>query len=96
MHEIKIDNSFVLGMGADKEDAVIVQSTIDLGRNLGLHTVAEGVENQATLRELSRLGCDFAEGYHVSRPITPEQLTDWLHMPAAHPLGAVPMGPRRA
>ncbi len=46
VHEIKIDKSFVLGMGADKEDAVIVQSTIDLGRNLGLHTVAEGVETR--------------------------------------------------
>jgi diguanylate cyclase (GGDEF)-like protein len=85
VHEIKIDKSFVLGMGADKDDRVIVQSTIDLGRNLGLGTVAEGVEDEATLVELGRLGCNFAQGYYMSRPISSEDLTAWLKAPARSP-----------
>jgi diguanylate cyclase (GGDEF)-like protein len=95
VHEIKIDKSFVLGMRADKDDAVIVQSTIDLGRNLGLNTVAEGVEDEATLSELSRLGCDFAQGYHMSRPISSADLGKWLQMPARLP-GPVGAGAREA
>jgi diguanylate cyclase (GGDEF)-like protein len=60
LDEVKIDRSFVLGMAEDENDAVIVRSTIDLARNLGLDVVAEGVENEAILRDLGDLHCDVA------------------------------------
>ena len=85
VHEIKIDRSFVGGMNADKDDAIIVQSTIDLGRNLGLVTVAEGVEDQETLTELRRLGCDSAQGFFMSRPVSPGDLAAWMRLPASAP-----------
>src|SRR5919112_3071170 len=58
LDEVKIDRSFVAGMAEDENDAVIVRSTIDLARNLGLDVVAEGVETEAILRELGALHCD--------------------------------------
>jgi EAL domain-containing protein (putative c-di-GMP-specific phosphodiesterase class I) len=65
---------------------VIVRSTIDLGRNLGLRVVAEGVEDQPTLRELDALGCAAVHGYHVSRPVAPDDLIGWLdRQPTATP-----------
>jgi diguanylate cyclase (GGDEF)-like protein len=65
---IKIDRSFVMGMGANESDAAIVRSTIDLAHNLDLEVVAEGVEDEETLTELARHGCNFAQGYFISRP----------------------------
>jgi EAL domain-containing protein (putative c-di-GMP-specific phosphodiesterase class I) len=62
LDELKIDRSFVLNMLEDTDHAVIVRSTIDLGRNLGLEVVAEGVESAAIWDELGRLGCDVAQG----------------------------------
>ena len=67
--EVKIDKSFVLGMSADENDGAIVRSTIDLARNLGLRVVAEGVETSEIWTELRDLGCDFAQGYLISRPL---------------------------
>ena len=77
--ELKIDRSFVFGMTEDSDDAVIVRSTVELAHNLGLEVVAEGVEDVATWDELARLGCDLAQGYYLSRPLPPEDLTAWLH-----------------
>jgi EAL domain-containing protein (putative c-di-GMP-specific phosphodiesterase class I) len=57
---------------------VIVRSTIDLGRNLGLEVVAEGVETEEVWDRLSDLGCDVAQGYYLSRPKSPQELTDWM------------------
>jgi EAL domain-containing protein (putative c-di-GMP-specific phosphodiesterase class I) len=57
---------------------VIVRSTIDLGHNLGLHVVAEGVENRATWEQLAALGCDTAQGYHLGRPMPATELERWL------------------
>jgi diguanylate cyclase (GGDEF)-like protein len=76
--ELKIDRSFVMGMADDKDDETIVRSTINLGHNMGLKVVAEGVENEATLRHLKALRCDLAQGYHVSRPLPPAKLESWL------------------
>ena len=76
--ELKIDKSFVQGMEEDENDAVIVRSTIDLGRNLGLRVVAEGVESAAAWRLLAALGCDVAQGYYVSRPVPAAELAAWL------------------
>src|SRR6266545_2759223 len=76
--ELKLDKSFVIPMLEDSGAAAIVQSTVELAHALGLRMVAEGVESEAHLRELARLGCDVAQGYHISRPVTAEQLGVWL------------------
>ena len=78
INELKIDRSFVSQMATSEEDAVIVRSTIDLGRNLGLGVVAEGVEDQEVLDRLRELGCDVAQGYLMSRPLPADELTHWL------------------
>jgi len=71
---IKIDRSFVLGMEREAPNAAIVRSTVDLGRNLGLDVIAEGVETQAVYDELAQLGCDYAQGYLLARPLLPLEL----------------------
>ena len=76
--EIKIDKSFVIDMLENNEDFVIVRSTVDLAHNMGRRVVAEGVESQAVLNMLLNLGCDMAQGYHISRPLTAPVLTRWL------------------
>ncbi|MEC5405653.1 EAL domain-containing protein [Paraburkholderia sp. MPAMCS5] len=76
--ELKIDKSFVMGMTQHKDDETIVRSTIDLAHNMGLKVVAEGVENEDVLGRLRELGCDLAQGYHLSRPLPPERLESWL------------------
>jgi EAL domain-containing protein (putative c-di-GMP-specific phosphodiesterase class I) len=75
---IKIDKSFVKNMTADENDAMIVRSTIDLGHNLGLRVIAEGVENQEIWDKLVALGCDAVQGYYISRPIPAAELERWL------------------
>ncbi|MCS6926744.1 MAG: EAL domain-containing protein [Candidatus Binatia bacterium] len=76
--EIKIDKSLVLGMTKDESNAAIVRSAIDLGHDLGLHVAAEGVEDQATWELLAAFGCDFAQGFYVSRPLSAAALARWL------------------
>lgn len=76
--ELKIDKSFVLNMVEDVGDAKIVRSTIDLGHNMGLRVVAEGVESQEAWDMLARLGCDQGQGYFMSRPIAADQLAGWV------------------
>jgi diguanylate cyclase (GGDEF)-like protein len=75
---IKIDRSFVMGMCEDTSDATIVRSTIDLGRNLGLETVAEGVESQEAWDALRSHGCMLAQGYFISRPAPADELAELL------------------
>ena len=70
--EIKIDRSFVDRIGQDSASAVIVESTIALGRSLGVRVTAEGVEDRATLERLIELGCDYAQGFHIGKPMTAE------------------------
>lgn len=76
--EIKIDKSFVIGMMSDAQAAVIVRSTIDLGHNLNLKVVAEGVETQQVWETLTQWGCDTAQGFYMSKPLPADQLTLWL------------------
>jgi diguanylate cyclase len=76
--ELKVDRSFVGQMETSNSDAVIVRSTIDLGHNLGLRVVAEGVETQDTWERLKALGCDTAQGYHLGRPMPAADLEPWL------------------
>ena len=84
VNKIKIDKSFVMNI-SDPSDAVIVRSTIDMGRNLGLQVTAEGVENQEAWNEVFRLGCDEAQGYLLSRPVPEQELLNlfrcWRHDP---------------
>ena len=81
VNELKIDKSFVMGMqgndGDAEGDTKIVRSTIDLAHNLGLTVVAEGVENAAVLQRLAELGCDEAQGYHLSKPVPLIELQLW-------------------
>lgn len=74
---IKIDQSFVRGMSASRDSAVIVKSTIDLAHSLGRKVVAEGVETQQDWEKLAALGCDIAQGYFVARPMPAENFADW-------------------
>jgi EAL domain-containing protein (putative c-di-GMP-specific phosphodiesterase class I) len=68
--EIKVDRSFVRDMAIDHSNFILVESTVDLGHNLGLRVVAEGVEDGPTAAALDALGCDSAQGYHFARPLT--------------------------
>jgi EAL domain-containing protein (putative c-di-GMP-specific phosphodiesterase class I) len=74
---LKIDRSFVANLERHADD-LIVRTTIDLARSLGLRVVAEGVESEQVWRRLAHLGCQMAQGYYLCRPIPPEQLTSWL------------------
>ncbi|MCW2684842.1 MAG: putative signaling protein, partial [Blastococcus sp.] len=76
--ELKVDRSFVLGMTTNSADAVLVRTAIDLGHNLGLTVVAEGVEGAEHVLALRALGCDIAQGYHYARPMLPGQLSELL------------------
>jgi EAL domain-containing protein (putative c-di-GMP-specific phosphodiesterase class I)/GGDEF domain-containing protein len=82
--EIKIDRPFVRGMLADPGDMALVRSAVDLGHNFGLRVVAEGAEDEATLAELTRLGCDLAQGHAVSQALAPAALREWW---SQHPRG---------
>jgi diguanylate cyclase (GGDEF)-like protein len=82
VNELKIDRSFVMGMVAEASDAVIVRSTIDLAHNMGLLVVAEGVEDEATLRRLREMGCDLVQGFHLSKPLPAAEATRWLRASA--------------
>ena len=83
--ELKVDRTFVLTMDADRNDAMLVRGAIDLGHNLGLTVVAEGVESPAHVAALRQLGCDIAQGYHYGHPMPPGEMAGWL---VAHGVGA--------
>ena len=83
VNELKIDRSFVMTMIEDPGNALIVRSVIELGHNLGFTLVAEGVETEQTLTALAGLGCDVAQGYHLSRPISAAAFDEWCVRPAS-------------
>lgn len=78
---IKIDKSFVRNMEHDRDNAIIVRSIIDLGHNLGLKVVAEGVETQEAQNMLRSFDCDEMQGYYYSRPIPADAVTKYLKTP---------------
>lgn len=86
VNEIKIDKTFVTGMLANGRDAMIVRSVLELGHNLGLQVVAEGVEDEQTLDALALLGCDEAQGYFISHPQDFDALMTWLGSASWKPL----------
>lgn len=75
--ELKIDKSFVMNMEHDQDDITIVKSTIELGHNLGLKVVAEGIENKGVWNILKAMGCDYGQGYYMSKPMPAEKLLEW-------------------
>jgi diguanylate cyclase (GGDEF)-like protein len=78
LDEVKIDRAFVSGIVGDVNDMLIVRSTIDLARSLGLEVVAEGVEGEEVLEHLRTLRCHEAQGFHLSRPLPADRLVEWL------------------
>jgi len=78
IHELKIDKQFVTDMLDNLSHAAIVRSVIDLGHNLGMRVVAEGVETSQTLHALQQAGCDVAQGYAIARPMPPPALHEWI------------------
>jgi len=78
LREVKIDRSFVTGMSRRSDEITIVRSMIDLGHNLGLKVVAEGVENEEDLAMLKSLGCDLGQGFLFSKPLTLDALMEWF------------------
>ena len=87
--KIKIDKSFVIDMDKDQKDDVIVRSTIELAHNLGLKAVAEGVESAEVWERLKAMGCDSAQGYYMSKPLTPEKFAEWMQSsPWGHALAS--------
>jgi diguanylate cyclase (GGDEF)-like protein len=82
VHHLKIDQSFVRHMHEDANDATIVRSVIDLGRTLGLRTIAEGVESADAWDQLRDLGCDAAQGYLLARAMPAPDLRAWLQLAA--------------
>jgi diguanylate cyclase len=78
VHELKIDRSLVSDMRENPAHAAIVRSMIELGHNLQMRVVAEGIETVEVLAELGDYGCDMAQGYLLARPMVVAQLTDWL------------------
>jgi diguanylate cyclase (GGDEF)-like protein len=78
VHELKIDKSFVMDMMANPAHAAIVRSIVDLGHNLSLQVVGEGVETDAVFATLREAGCDLAQGFLLARPMPAEQLRGFL------------------
>ena len=76
--ELKIDRSFVSHMLDRGDDFTIVRATIELGRNLGLRVVAEGVQDRETFDRLGDFGCDEAQGFYIAKPLDPEAFWLWL------------------
>jgi EAL domain-containing protein (putative c-di-GMP-specific phosphodiesterase class I) len=71
---LKIDRDFVAGIGRDANDEAIVRAVVAMGQNLRLEVVAEGVESAAHVAFAAALGCDYAQGYHFSPPVTIERI----------------------
>ncbi|TVP62802.1 MAG: EAL domain-containing protein [Nitriliruptor sp.] len=76
--ELKLDRSFVLGMEEDDAGVAVVRSVVQLAHALGLEVVAEGVEQESSLEELRRIGCDTVQGFLLSRPLPPHLVAPWV------------------
>jgi len=88
--ELKLDRSFVAAVTDDERGRAIVTSTVQLAHALGLVLVAEGVEDEATMESLRGIGCDFVQGYHLSRPLPATAVPDWFERRAARTATAAP------
>jgi diguanylate cyclase (GGDEF)-like protein len=79
VEKIKIDQSFVKDMVSNAEDRAIVEATINLAHTLGIDVVAEGVESAEIYELLLNMGCDYVQGYYISRPIQQGQIISWCN-----------------
>jgi len=77
-NELKIDRTFVTGIASDPFNLPICISTVGLAHSLGMRAIAEGVESQADMETLGELGCDLAQGYYLSRPLSAASFDEWL------------------
>ncbi|MEV7635506.1 EAL domain-containing protein [Pseudarthrobacter enclensis] len=78
INELKIDRSFIMGLGSDTGDSAIVGSCIGLAHAVGIRAVAEGVETEGQVEALQTMGCDLAQGYLFARPLPEQRLREWL------------------
>ncbi|WP_153913589.1 bifunctional diguanylate cyclase/phosphodiesterase [Shewanella sp. TC10] len=76
--ELKIDKSFVQNLMINEDDQIIVNSTLQLAHNLGLKVVAEGIEDEGSLKWLTERGCEMGQGFYLSKPVDATRLTQWL------------------
>jgi EAL domain-containing protein (putative c-di-GMP-specific phosphodiesterase class I) len=75
--------SFVTTLASGESDAIMVRSTVNLAHDLGFEVVAEGIEDRATLDALNQMGCDYAQGYFISKPIAPDEFIQLVSQTAA-------------
>jgi predicted signal transduction protein with EAL and GGDEF domain len=81
VRELKIDRTFIHQMSEDPENRKIVRAVVDLGHSLGFAVSAEGIEDEASLQAATELGCDYAQGYHIARPLVAEMLALFIRQP---------------
>lgn len=75
---LKVDRTFVGGLGEDVEDTAIVQTIVDLAHTFGMEVIAEGVESQEHVEHLKEIGCDLVQGYYFAKPLAPEAASEFL------------------
>ncbi|MEM8547609.1 MAG: EAL domain-containing protein [Pseudomonadota bacterium] len=78
LDELKVDKAFVVDLATNPQDELIVNTTIELARGLALKVVAEGIEDEYSIRRLADMGCDYAQGYFIGKPMAPEAYGQWL------------------
>lgn len=88
--KLKVDQSFVKNLHTNDEDKAIVRAIVDLGKNLNLRTIAEGVEEHVHLQFLKSLGCDEIQGYHYSRPLAEKDFFQFLEMQKQADIANIP------
>jgi diguanylate cyclase (GGDEF)-like protein/PAS domain S-box-containing protein len=81
---LKVDKSFVNGLGENPEDTAIVEAVASLARALGINTVAEGIETTEQLDRLQALGCQLGQGYYFSKPLTAHKASTLFPVPTSH------------
>jgi diguanylate cyclase (GGDEF)-like protein len=86
LHELKIDKSFVMTLCDDDHNDAIVRTTVELAHNMKLSVVAEGVEDEATLRRIAAIGCEQAQGYFLSKPLPVRDFLAWLQSYQPNPV----------
>ena len=76
--ELKIDQSFIMNMEGNGSNKLLISKSIEIGHELGMKVVGEGVETAQQLDFLRNAGCDVAQGYLFSKPLPPKELIEWL------------------
>ena len=77
-HELKIDRSFITGMLGDNNGERVVNAMINLGRELGMHVLAEGIETKEVYERLVEMGCEYGQGFHIARPMPHRTMLLWM------------------